>query len=613
MREVQGKAKTVRELLQGTKYSIDYYQREYKWEQKQIRELIDDLTDAFLEDYRDGHPRERVGDYGRYFLGSIIVSEKQGTSYIVDGQQRLTSLTLLLIFLRNLQGKDGPENDVDVDELIFSKKYGKKSFNLDVPERTPCMEALFDQKPYDETDRTESIQNIVARYRDIEEHFGDALKEKSLPYFVDWLIENVHLVEITAFSDDDAYTIFETMNDRGLSLSPTDMLKGYVLANIVDEGRRTTANDRWKERVRLLEDVGKEVSADFFKAWLRSQHAKRIRERKKGAKPEEFDRIGTEFHRWVRDQSKSLGLNESDDFFRFVDRDLDFYSRQYLRIVGASTQRTLGLEPIRYNAQLGFTLQNMVLLAPLRPEDTDQQAQQKLRLVGRYIDILLAWRQWNYRTISYSGMTYAMFVVIREIRGKTQPDELAATLHKMLSAETETFATTDTLRLHQRNSWFIRSLLARLTDYVEIESGGASRYEEYLAEQTKNRHEIEHIWGDEPETHAEEFPYAGEFSEYRNRIGGLLLLPKKFNASFGKRPYEEKREQYNGQNLLARSLHANCYNLNPGFLQFTERTGLPFQTHEQFHKQDLDARQALYRQIAERVWDPALLLQEAES
>ena len=52
---------------------------------------------------------------------------------------------------------------------------------------------------------------------------------EALPYFVDWLIENVHLVEITAYSDDDAYTIFETMNDRGLSLSPTDMLKGTCL------------------------------------------------------------------------------------------------------------------------------------------------------------------------------------------------------------------------------------------------------------------------------------------------------------------------------------------------------------------------------------------------
>ena len=65
---------------------------------------------------------------------------------------------------------------------------------------------------------------------------------EALPYFVDWLIENVHLVEITAHSDDDAYTIFETMNDRGLSLTATDMLKGYLLANINDPELRNTRN-----------------------------------------------------------------------------------------------------------------------------------------------------------------------------------------------------------------------------------------------------------------------------------------------------------------------------------------------------------------------------------
>ena len=54
---------------------------------------------------------------------------------------------------------------------------------------------------------------------------------------MDWLIESVHLVEITAYSDGDAYTIFETMNDRGLSLTPADMLKGYLLAHITDEER----------------------------------------------------------------------------------------------------------------------------------------------------------------------------------------------------------------------------------------------------------------------------------------------------------------------------------------------------------------------------------------
>jgi uncharacterized protein with ParB-like and HNH nuclease domain len=214
LREILGKAKTVRELLKGVKYSIDYYQREYKWHDKQIQELVDDLSDKFLEEYQPGHERPRVADYSHYFLGSIIISRKEGASYIVDGQQRLTSVTLLLLLLRNLQ-KDRPKQ-VNVDELIFSEKFGQKSFNIDVDERTAAMEALFEGQPIDVTERPESVQNLVQRYRDIDEALPEELRGEALPYFIDWLLENVHLAEITAYSDDDAYTIFETMNDRGL-------------------------------------------------------------------------------------------------------------------------------------------------------------------------------------------------------------------------------------------------------------------------------------------------------------------------------------------------------------------------------------------------------------
>src|ERR1035437_9291155 len=118
------------------------------------------------------------------------------------------------------------------------------------------MDALYEGQPFDVTDRPESVQNLVQRYHDLETCFPEELRGDALPYFIDWLLENVHLVEITAYSDDDAYTIFETMNDRGLSLSPTDMLKGYLLANIV-ENKRIAANTRWRERIRELNNVSK--------------------------------------------------------------------------------------------------------------------------------------------------------------------------------------------------------------------------------------------------------------------------------------------------------------------------------------------------------------------
>jgi hypothetical protein len=125
---------------------------------------------------------------------------------------------------------------------------------------------------------------------------------------------------------------------------------------------------------------------------------------------------------------------------------------------------------------------------------------------------------------------------------------------------------------------------------------------EYINVNGKACYEVEHIWANHYENHTDEFAHPNDFIDYRNRIGGLLLLPKSFNASYGDLPYESKYELYFGQNLLAQSLNPRCYEHNPGFQRFKEVSKLPFQAHSKFKKADLDARQELYIQLAERVW-----------
>ena len=607
-REIDGKGKTVRELLANRKYSIDYYQREYKWQTKQVAELIDDLSAKFLESYEPGHERAAVAAYGHYFVGSIIVSDKDADKFIIDGQQRLTTLSLLLIYLHH-QLED-EEQKGQLADLIFSQRFGKRSFNMDIPERAACMEALYTGKELASTDLSESVTNVLGRYADLDDNFPAELRGDALPYFVDWLIENVHLVEITAYSDSDAYTIFETMNDRGLSLSPADMLKGYLLANITDAGDRRQADSIWKHRTRALQELGKDEDADGIKAWLRSEYADTIREKKSGAVSEDFDRIGTEFHRWVRDRVDRIGLATSSDFVRFIEEDFTFYSQWYKRLRNASHSLTDGLESVFFNAEHNFTLQYPLLLAPLRLEDSEDELLRKIRVTSAYIDILLYRRIWNSRAIDYGTLKYAMFMVIREIRGQSTPD-LVRLLGERLESDTETFTSNPHFRLHGINGRQIHRLLARMTEFIETRSGMPSRYTDYAKRGGRDGFEIEHVWADHYERYAGEFEQQNDFAEYRNRIGGLLLLPKSFNASFGDLPYSVKREHYNGQNLLARSLHEAAYDHNPGFVRFVHESSLPFAASTDFAKADLDARQQLYRALAEQVWDPARLAEEA--
>jgi hypothetical protein len=304
-----------------------------------------------------------------------------------------------------------------------------------------------------------------------------------------------------------------------------------------------------------------------------------------------------------------LGLKASSDFARFIERDFAFYTRQYeqLRLVAESLKE--GLECVYYNAQQNFTLQYPVLLSPLRVEDAPADVLRKLQITSAYIDIIITRRIWNNRAIDYSTMQYAMFLVMKDIRRAPIPN-LIEILRQKIDDQEETFATNDRLRLHGQNGRQLHRLLARMTDFVETRSGQASRYVEYSTRAGKKGYEVEHIWADKPERHEDEFAHQADFHEYRNRFGGLLLLPKSFNASYGDLPYEEKRRHYLKQpNILAQSLCSECYERNPGFLRFVRESGLPFLDHPQFKKADLDARHALYRSLAEQIWNPDRLEQ----
>ena len=192
---------------------------EFKWGRKQLQELVDDLTGRFLNSYQPGDASPKVASYGHYFLGSIVVSQNGDIRYIVDGQQRLTSLSILLIYLNNLQKER--EQQVSIQSLVYADDFGEKKFKLNVPERNDCMEALFNDTVFNTDDASESVRNLATRYQELGELFPEELAEDALPLFIYWLMRKVKLIEIIAYADDDAYTIFETMNDRGLSLTPT--------------------------------------------------------------------------------------------------------------------------------------------------------------------------------------------------------------------------------------------------------------------------------------------------------------------------------------------------------------------------------------------------------
>jgi len=601
MNKITAHAVNIRTLL-NNKYTVQYYQREYNWETKQIEELIEDLTNEFNEFYKDGDRQIDVRNYGDYFLGPIILTNDNA---IIDGQQRLSSLTLLLIYLNNLQKQQTSLPKVNIDNLIYSEMYGQKTFCINVTEREVCLASLFETGDYDITnEQSESVINLYNRYKDIERIFPDELKGSSLPVFIEWLIDNVSLVEIRADSEQDAHKVFVTMNDRGLRLTPTEMLKGYLLSEIDDNTIRNKANDLWKNKIVQLKEIEKDGDADFIKNWLRAQYAETIREGKKDAENKDFDIIGTTFHKWVRENKSVMGLNSSADFEKFILKNFRMYADIYIRLKEYSRKFNKDYEYVFYNADRGFTLQYQIILSAIKSDDTQDVVNKKIKMVSCFIDQFISIRIFNFKTVDYSSIRYTVFNITKMIRNK-DIKELAEILKRYINNMELTLEGIDGFYLNQFTRRYMLHILSRMTYYVEEQSGINSNFADYVNREQKNPYDIEHIWADDytQGNHQLEFSTEEEFKDFRNRFGGLLILPKDKNRSLQDMEYSKKVIKYDSENLLARTLNQNCYNNNPLFLCFMNNTQLPFKPYAQFNKAELIERQSLYKEICKKIWD----------
>ena len=600
--KLEADRKTIAEML-SNKYSVDYFQREYKWGRKQVEELLEDLKAKFNDYFSLGQTLEEVEEYGYYYLGSVILSKEGGKFSIIDGQQRLTTLTLLLIYLYNAQKELEDDEKADIARLIKSSKFGKSSFNMHVPDREECIKALFKGEDYNDKDANESVKNIIDRYEDIGELLSDDFLKDTLRFFTEWLINKVVMVQIVAFSDQDAYRIFETMNDRGLNLNSAEMLKGFLLSGIRNETEKNALNDVWKKNMKKLSDCDKEGDLEFFKSFLRAKFAETIRPSKKGAPNEDFEKIGTRFHSWVRDNDSKVRIESDNDIINLLKKEIPFYVDTYMKIVKAREKFDDKLPYIYYiKNSLAPSLYLPLLLAPVKIEDSAETINKKLNIVAAFLEMFLVFRSVNRKSNAQTTIRYNMYTLVKDIRNSSVK-ELAEIMRSKVDNFDVTLDGMDDLMLGGKNKWFIKLLLARITRWLEEQCGIESSFVSYVDREQKKPFEIEHIWPDKFEEHKDEFEQRNDFNDHRNRLGALILIQNGPNQSYNDMPYEEKVEYYYGQNLLAKTLNKKCYEKNPTFLKFIEDEDLRFQPYEHFKKKNIEERQILYSKIAKKIWN----------
>lgn len=606
------KTDTLKTILSGRKYTLDYFQREYRWGRKQIEQMITDFQSTFEEFYDpdDHDTTEEVMDYGFYYMGCIICTGGS-VKKLIDGQQRLTSLTLLLIYLDNLQKKTITNVDerVSLDNMIYSNAFGKKSFNIDVEDRRACVQALL-QSDETFTPQNESTKNMLDRYRDIEELFPDELKGEALLYFVYWLIEKVLLLEIDTPSEDEAHTIFLTMNDRGLSLNSAEMMKAFVIQQVAEQDRNVV-NHQWQENINKIKAASSNDTSgmvntqdvEFISIWLRAKYANSLRVTKRGAKDEDYELLGDKFHTWVRNNARSkMGLVKPKNFKDLVLNEMTYVTDIYLRMKEYGNKLTPGYEEVFYNANRDLTYQTMLAIAAIRNEDPEDIVKKKIQMTAKFVDDFATIRIMNFKKVNWNTNKYLLFHVMQDIRNadcKTKGMVYVRTLRRM-DVTVEGIAK---FGLNQFSGRYILHILARFTSYVNVLMGNSSHFEEYMDRKRQgNTYDIEHILPNKYEDYKDSFTDYDDFEFSRNQIGNLIILTRDKNRSYQAMKYSEKVQNYAGDNILAKALNPIAYKNNPQFLPIAGEYG--FQPIANFDKQSIAKRADVYLRMASDIWNP---------
>lgn len=237
MKTITAKPEDIRTIF-SREYQIPMFQREYSWEQEQCETLWDDLIDFHNEkDKKD-----------KYFLGNIVVHpiDESEKFSVIDGQQRLTTLLLLIRALFDNAGTvKALEECLKIKDKLSSELTNNIRLNSDVIEgdKKNLEKIILEGRCDDENSR------LYINYDMFKKKISDWKQGKTsdeLNKLILTFLDNVVLLPILCETEDDALNIFETINNRGLSLSDADIFKSKLYAGI-ESSKRSEFIDEWNE------------------------------------------------------------------------------------------------------------------------------------------------------------------------------------------------------------------------------------------------------------------------------------------------------------------------------------------------------------------------------
>jgi len=264
--------KTIEEILFKTmrKYRIPRYQRPYAWSGDEIQDFWNDL----------------IGNVGEYFLGSLIFNyetvEKDNIIEIIDGQQRLLTITLFMSVLRDICreiGEDSYADKIQKECIAFESIRGDQSVRIICGDSTREFFEKYVQKDKEAILSTKNLNKEWTVIKDNYIFFKEKLMHKinkssdkasQLDCIKDFYekVAYLRVIWIKIEDEADAYTIFETVNARGLDLNVADLLKNAIFKEVKNDSGVDIAKKIWLELVTTIEEAVWEVSKFIRYYWL---------------------------------------------------------------------------------------------------------------------------------------------------------------------------------------------------------------------------------------------------------------------------------------------------------------------------------------------------------
>jgi hypothetical protein len=269
-------------LLQDNRFVVPNHQRDYSWTEHEVGQLLDDVLDAMDKGFNE------------YFLGLMVfMRSNAGQLIVLDGQQRLASVVIILSAIRNWLGEYTEfqaESATVQERFIGSREFGEKAitpnltmnaannqtFTDYVVSQVPIADILATRDKLKPQDRNRRLLDAAVyahrRIRTLVDSL--ASKEAASQHFfrlLKYLREKASVVRLTVSSESAAFTIFETLNDRGLDLSPLDLVKNYLFSKVDSAVRMRDLEARWTQMMATLANVKPDK---FLVAFWTSRHGR---------------------------------------------------------------------------------------------------------------------------------------------------------------------------------------------------------------------------------------------------------------------------------------------------------------------------------------------------